>query len=72
MLREFISRDGITPVNISEEIYSQVIDELNNDRRRYAFDLALLDIYQLMKKDSYQRFLSSSLFRKELRESSNS
>ena len=63
--REFISRDGLTPVNINEDTISLVSNEMDEGRLRYAFDSALYEIYNLMKKDSYRRFLASSVFQKE-------
>ena len=60
--RNFISRDGLTPINIEEETLSDATNEFEEGRFRHAFDSALLDIYSLMKGDSYRRFLSTLPF----------
>ncbi|XP_020902564.1 regulator of G-protein signaling 7 isoform X2 [Exaiptasia diaphana] len=62
IFNEYLSKDATSPINVDCKTHEEV--ELNlKDPGRYMFDAAQDHIFQLMKSDSYSRFLRSEQYK---------
>nr|XP_018668887.1 regulator of G-protein signaling egl-10-like isoform X1 [Ciona intestinalis] len=63
IFEQYISPNSDTPINIDTQTALKVSKLIKTKRTRHTFDPALDHIYSLMKKDSYKRFLVSSVYK---------
>ena len=62
---EFLSPAAHSPINIDSKVHESIKDNMQ-EPGRYTFDPAMEHIFQLMKSDSYPRYLRSDQYRELL------
>ncbi|XP_031556212.1 regulator of G-protein signaling 7-like [Actinia tenebrosa] len=62
IFNEYLSKDATSPINVDCKTHEEVELNLKNPGR-YMFDAAQDHIFQLMKSDSYSRFLRSEQYK---------
>lgn len=68
---EYLAQDANCPINIDSKSYETSKKNMaKNKNNRYIFDEAAGHVYQLMKNDSYPRYLRSDMY-KDYKEASN-
>ncbi|XP_078489264.1 regulator of G-protein signaling 11-like [Ciona intestinalis] len=67
IFEQYISPSSDTPINIDTQTALKVSKLMKTKRTRHTFDPAVDHIYSLMKKDSYKRFLVSSVYKAAVR-----
>nr|CAB3265561.1 regulator of G-protein signaling 7-like [Phallusia mammillata] len=60
--KDYVSEETSSPINIDSKIYDTTMKNMSNPDR-YCFEEAQEHIYQLMKNDSYARFLKSDQYK---------
>lgn len=61
---EYLAQDANCPINIDSKSYETSKKNMaKNKNNRYIFDEAAGHVYQLMKNDSYPRYLRSDMYK---------
>ncbi|KAK5639353.1 hypothetical protein RI129_011845 [Pyrocoelia pectoralis] len=62
---EFLAPDASCPINVDSHSYEATKKNMGNGDR-WSFDTAAAHVYQLMKSDSYSRYLRSEMYKEYL------
>ncbi|KAB0801137.1 hypothetical protein PPYR_05491 [Photinus pyralis] len=62
---EFLAQDASCPINVDSHSYEVTKKNMGNGDR-WSFDTAAAHVYQLMKSDSYSRYLRSEMYKEYL------